>query len=136
MMANITLDTQTFFNPSGAVDPEPRRYASVVSFEASSGRQTSPQREDEAYDPQPSAAGASKDDAILISDDDDSDYGDCDDSQSDVSFPPIDELLASANRMVVQSSDTTDPGPSRASDATSNSDAAELSFTAGVAELD
>ncbi|RYO79487.1 hypothetical protein DL766_009348 [Monosporascus sp. MC13-8B] len=134
-MANITLDTQTFFNPFGAVDPEPRRYASVASFEASSGCQTSPQ-EDEAHDPQPSAAGASKDDAILISDDDDSDYGDCDDGQSDVSFPPIHELLASANRMAVQSSDTPDLGPSRASDATNNSDAAELPFTAGVAEPD
>ncbi|RYP18334.1 hypothetical protein DL767_009854 [Monosporascus sp. MG133] len=132
-MANITFNTETFFNPSGVVDPEPRRYVSVVSFEASSGRQTSPQREDEAHGPQPRAAGASKDDAILISDDDDSDYGDCDDGQSDVSFPPIHELLASANRMVVQSSDTTGPdaGPSRASDATGDGDAAELPFTAG-----
>ena len=40
--------------------------------------------------------------------------------------------------MAVQSSDTPDldTGPSRASDATSNSDAAELPFTAGVAEPD
>ncbi|RYO76171.1 hypothetical protein DL764_010303 [Monosporascus ibericus] len=135
-MAYITLDTQRFFNPSGVVNPEPQRYASVASFEASSGRQTPPQREDEAHDPQPSAAGTSKDDAILISDDDDSDYGDFDDGQSDVSFPPVHKLLPSANRMAVESNDITDPGPNRTSDATGDSDAAELcheaSYGSGV----
>lgn len=109
-MANITLDTQTFFNPSGAVYPEPRRHGSMALFEASSGRQTSPQRQGEPPDGRPSTGGASKDDAILILDGDDSDSGDCDDGQSDVSFPPIHELLASANRIAVQSSNTIDLG--------------------------
>ncbi len=80
-MASVSLDSQIFFTPTVAAGPKPW-----------------------GQKPDRSAAGSSQDYAVLISSDDESDYGDLDDGQSDTSFPSIDELLhQSAKRQDVES---------------------------------
>ncbi|RYO98912.1 hypothetical protein DL764_006968 [Monosporascus ibericus] len=73
-MAGVRLDSQIFFTPPLAADPP-----------------TSPKilaRRD--------LTGSSQDDPVLISSDDESDYGDLDDATSVTSFPPIEELYRRA----------------------------------------
>ncbi len=69
-MASVSLDSQIFFTPPMAAGPKPR-----------------------GPKPDCPGAGSSQDCAVLISSDDESDYGDFDDGQSDTSFPSVDELL-------------------------------------------
>lgn len=67
-MAHISLDSQTFFTPPAAeLEPTRRNLAPVMT-------------------------GSSQNDAVMISSDEESDYGDLDDGQSDTSFPSVDEL--------------------------------------------
>jgi hypothetical protein len=95
-MANITLDSQIFIANPMAADRDstsPNLWARDrdPSVASSRGPKT-PQHA--THGPQRGAGGASQDDAVLISSDDESDYGDLDDGISDISFPPIKELLS------------------------------------------
>jgi hypothetical protein len=97
-MANVTLDSQTFFTLPVAADrmsTSPNLWArdGDPSVASSRGPRT-PQHA--THDPQRGIGAASQDDAVLISSDDESDYGDLDDGKSDISFPPIEELLRAA----------------------------------------
>ncbi|KAB5581218.1 hypothetical protein GE09DRAFT_1213625 [Coniochaeta sp. 2T2.1] len=135
-MANITLDSQIFIaNPMAAdrISTSPNLWApdgdpSVVS---SRGPKT-PQHA--THDPQRGAGGASQDDAVLISTDDESDYGDLDDGTSDISFPPIEELLLAAGRKHIETGSVA--GVDRSLSVTpgvgGNSDAVEPSVTEGA----
>ncbi|KAK3933813.1 hypothetical protein QBC46DRAFT_454591 [Diplogelasinospora grovesii] len=118
-MANVSLDNQIFFTL-----PPRNRNPSVSSF----GGPKAP--EQDTHDPRRGTAGASRDDAVLISSDDESDYGELDDGQSDTSFPPIEELLP-ARRKDVESGSVADADKSfnATSGAGGDSDAIEPSIT-------
>ncbi|KAK0621408.1 hypothetical protein B0T17DRAFT_289375 [Bombardia bombarda] len=102
-MAHISLDSQTFFTPPPSAaggkatgrNRSPRNGGPSV---ASLGDKEKLQRD--THDNQCGSTGFSLADAVLISSDSESDYGDLDDSQSDTSFPPIDELLPPAKHNV------------------------------------
>lgn len=101
-MASVSLDSQILFTLPMAADGKPtsrriwdqnqNRDSSVASSRASKKLQQ------DTYNPRRSTAGASQDDAILVSSDDESDWGDLEDSESDISFPPIEELFQTAKR--------------------------------------
>ncbi|KAH8879177.1 hypothetical protein GQ53DRAFT_46862 [Thozetella sp. PMI_491] len=96
-MANISLDSQIFSRLPSAADGKPTSRScslrngdpSVVSL----GGKEKLQRD--VHD-----NGSSLADAILIPSDSESDDGDFDDSQSNTSFPPIDELVPSIRHIV------------------------------------
>jgi hypothetical protein len=96
-MATVCLDSQVFYTPPAAAGPKPASRGLQVRngnpFAAILGaplRQPLPQ---DAHDAQHGSTGESWYDAVLIpSDDEPDDNG----GQSDTSFPPLDELLATA----------------------------------------
>ncbi len=99
-MANISLDSQIFFTPLVATGQKPtgrnvRAQNGGVSVTSSRGLEM---RQQDAYDRRGGAAGTSQGDAVLISSDDESDHDELDDSRSDISLPPIEELLLRAKR--------------------------------------
>ncbi|KAK3935037.1 hypothetical protein QBC46DRAFT_59056 [Diplogelasinospora grovesii] len=111
-MANVSLNSQILFTPLARhAKPTSRNFwlRNGTLSAASSGGLKTPQ-----HDPRPSATGASQDDAVLISSDDETTYSDFDDGQSDTSFPPFKEI----------------PLPSRRNDLKSSTIACDTSFTA------
>lgn len=87
-MAGICLDNQIFVEPPAA--------AASGLLSRDLGRST--------------AVPSQKEDVVLISSDDESDYGDLDDSQSDISFPPLDEVGRFAGDGVAESGSTASAG--------------------------
>ena len=81
-MANVSLDRQVFCAPAAAF-PTPA-----------------------IHEP----SGLSPDEALLISSDDESNYDDLEDSQSDVSFPPISELCQPAKSKDLERGGVVRPG--------------------------
>jgi hypothetical protein len=89
-MANILLDSPILFTTlTGDAKSTSRNFwaRNGTLSTASSGGPKTPQ-----HDPRPSTTGASQDDAVLISSDDETTYSDFDDGQSDTSFPPFEEI--------------------------------------------
>jgi hypothetical protein len=96
-MANVSLDSLIFTPVVADLEARSRDFWAQncnLSTAFSGGPKTL------QHDSQHSATGASRDDAFLISSDDESDYG----HQSDISFPSIWELPLLARRGDGQSS--------------------------------
>lgn len=141
-MASVPFDSQILFAFPVAADGKPtsrhvwdqdqNRDPSVASSRASKNLQQDTQ------DPQYGAVGISEDYPVLISSDDESDWGDLDNSDSDTSFPPIEELIRTPERGGIESG-----GAAGAADESfyaalgtgGDSDAADPSAT-GKADLD
>ncbi|KAI3326450.1 hypothetical protein HD806DRAFT_551422 [Xylariaceae sp. AK1471] len=91
-MANISLNSPIFNTPPVATGQKPMSRnlwaQKALSVTSSGGLEMLQQA---AHDRRRGAVGISKDDAVLISSDDESDYDD---------FPPIEELLLRAKRSV------------------------------------
>ncbi|KAI3339720.1 hypothetical protein F4824DRAFT_507972 [Ustulina deusta] len=127
-MANISLDSQIFFTPLVATGQKPtgrnvRAQNGGVSVTSSRGLEM---RQQDAYDRRGGAAGTSQGDAVLISSDDESDHDELDDSRSDISLPPIEELLLRAKRGI------TGVDFNATSSVSGDSDAKEPSATLGA----
>ncbi|RYP64826.1 hypothetical protein DL771_008606 [Monosporascus sp. 5C6A] len=133
-MANVTLDSQTFFTFPLAADRKSTSrnlWARDGDSPVGSSRGSKTPQHD-TDDPQRGAGGASQDDAVLISSDGESDYGDLDDGISDI-FPSIEELLAAGRKDVEPGSVAgIDKSLSATPGAVGNSDAVEPSFTEGA----
>ncbi|RYP31679.1 hypothetical protein DL767_005592 [Monosporascus sp. MG133] len=142
-MATIDLDNQIFYTPSLAAGGPKLTSRSVLARDgnlsaAISGAflhklSLSPPQLQDAHDPRYGGSGASPDDAVLISDGE-SDCGDFDDSRSDTTFPPLEELLT-APRNEVQSNcvaGTEDKDISATPRGSGDSDAKEHSVTGGA----
>ncbi|KAK8029502.1 hypothetical protein PG993_010793 [Apiospora rasikravindrae] len=90
-MANISLDRQTFYNPSlAAVRKPPSQNRSPQNndiYVASFGGQQRPHQD--AHVNGHGSFGPSQAAVVLVSSDSESDPGDLDDVQSDTSFPPL-----------------------------------------------
>ncbi|KAJ9137713.1 hypothetical protein NKR23_g8944 [Pleurostoma richardsiae] len=104
-MAKITLDQQNFYTgPPMSRDPWAPNRSPTISL---SGRPETPQRD--GRDSR-RVAGASQDEALVISSDDESTYSDLDDDESDASLPPIEELALPARREEVGFGSVADAG--------------------------
>ena len=99
-MATVCLDSQVFYTPPAAAGPKPAsRGLQVRNGNPSAAILGAPLRlplPQDAHDAQHGSTGESWHDAVLIPSDDEPDDNDLDGSQSDTSFPPLDELRATA----------------------------------------
>lgn len=97
----VSLENQTFYNPAAATGRKPANRGPRVReggpFAAILKVPLSPPLPQEAHDFQPSSAGGSQADAILIPSDDE--FDDLD-GRSDISFESIDKLLPNARTKV------------------------------------